>query len=499
MNLAIVHTRAQLGVSAPPVRVEVHLAGGLPSFNIVGLPDSAVRESRDRVRAAIANSGFSPPSRRITVSLAPADLPKDGGRFDLPIALGILVASNQLKTDALADYEFLGELSLAGEVQGVSGCLPAILHARDAGRCLVLPRANAPEAGLVSHTDCRLADDLAGVCAALAGRVELDVPTRIQARGVTDLPDMEDVRGQARARRALEIAAAGNHNLLMIGPPGTGKTLLASRLPGILPMLAEDEALETAAIGSVCGKALEPERWRERPFRAPHHTASGVALVGGGTRPRPGEVSLAHHGVLFLDELPEFDRRVLEVLREPLESGRIVISRAAHQAEFPARFQMVSAMNPCPCGYAGDESGRCRCSPDQIMRYRSRVSGPLLDRIDLHVEVPRQKFGRFPPGEASAPVRERVIAARSVQARRPAINARLDAAGVRRHCRLDASGERMLEAACERLHLSARAHQRIVKLARTIADLDASEAITTTHLAEAVGLRQLDRDHLVAV
>ena len=499
MNLAVVYTRAQLGVEAPPVRAEVHLAGGLPSFNIVGLPETAVRESRDRVRAAIANSGFQLPQRRITVSLAPADLPKDGGRFDLPIALGILVASNQLRVDGLADYEFLGELSLAGEVRGIPGCLPAILGARAFGRTLVLPRDNADEAGVVGDCDCRLADDLAGVGAALSGASSLDAPARIRTSIAADLPDLADVRGQARARRALEIAAAGGHNLLMIGPPGTGKTLLASRLPGILPEMSEEEALQNAAIASVCGHALDPARWRQRPFRSPHHTASGVALVGGGTRPRPGEVSLAHHGVLFLDELPEFDRRVLEVLREPLESGRIVISRAAHQAEFPARFQMVSAMNPCPCGYAGDESGRCRCSPDQIMRYRSRVSGPLLDRIDLHVEVPRQKFGRFPPGEASAPVRERVIAARSVQARRPAINARLDAAGVRRHCRLDASGERMLEAACERLHLSARAHQRIVKLARTIADLDASEAITTTHLAEAVGLRQLDRDHLVAV
>ena len=493
MNLAIVHTRAQLGVSAPPVRVEVHIAGGLPSFNIVGLPDSAVRESRDRVRAAIANSGFSPPSRRITVSLAPADLPKDGGRFDLPIALGILVASNQLKTDLLGQYEFLGELSLAGEVQGISGCLPAILHARDAGRRLVLPRANAAEAGLVSNTDCRLADDLAGVCHALAGRTELDVPEVIKTRGVTDLPDLEDVRGQARARRALEIAAAGNHNLLLIGPPGTGKTLLASRLAGILPLLDEPEALETAAIGSVCGKPLEPERWRERPFRAPHHTASGVALVGGGARPRPGEISLAHNGVLFLDELPEFDRKVLEVLREPLESGRIVISRAALQAEFPARFQLIAAMNPCPCGYAGDESGRCHCSPDQIHSYRSRVSGPLLDRIDLHVEVPRQKFGRYRAGESSKSVRKRVAEARSVQLGRSALNARLDVSGVREYCGLDVAGEKLLETACERLNLSARAHQRIIKVARTIADLDGAEKITNAHLGEAIGYRQLDR------
>ncbi|MFN2335194.1 MAG: YifB family Mg chelatase-like AAA ATPase [Wenzhouxiangellaceae bacterium] len=493
MNLASVHTRAQIGVDAPPVRVEVHLAGGLPSFNIVGLPETAVRESRDRVRAAIANSGFTPPSRRITVSLAPADLPKDGGRFDLPIALGILVASNQLKTDQLERFEFLGELSLAGDVRGISGCLPAILHAREAGRCLVLPRDNGPEAGLVSGAECLLADDLAGVCAALAGRAKLDKPPAIQTEGMAALPDLEDVRGQARARRALEIAAAGGHNLLMIGPPGTGKTLLASRLPGILPPLDETEALETAAIGSVCGKPLEPERWRVRPFRTPHHTASGVALVGGGAKPRPGEISLAHNGVLFLDELPEFDRRVLEVLREPLESGRIVISRAALQAEFPARFQLIAAMNPCPCGYAGDESGRCFCSPDQIFRYRARISGPLLDRIDLHVEVPRQKISQFSNGEESAVVRRRVVAAREIQAGRSALNARLEVSDVRHYCKLEPASEKLLENACERLSLSARAHQRILKVARTIADLDGSTDIGTPHLAEAIGYRQLDR------
>jgi len=493
MNLACVNARAQLGVSAPEVRVEVHLAGGLPSFNIVGLPETAVRESRDRVRAAISNSGFTPPSRRITVSLAPADLPKDGGRFDLPIALGILVASGQLKVKDLDAYEFLGELSLGGQVRAVPGCLPAILHARESGRCLVLPRANGLEAGLVSNADCRLADDLARVCAALAGRVGMPRPEPVTSAPLTDLPDLADVHGQARARRALEIAAAGSHNLLMIGPPGTGKTLLASRLPGILPAMAEEEALETASIASITGRALDPARWRERPFRAPHHTASGVALVGGGTRPRPGEISLAHNGVLFLDELPEFDRRVLEVLREPLESGRIIISRAALQAEYPARFQLVAAMNPCPCGYAGDESGRCHCSPEQVFRYRARISGPLLDRIDLHVEVPRQKINEHPPGEASAGVRERIHQARGRQQRRGALNAALDVAAVREHCALDAAADKLLETACERLNLSARAHQRILKVARTIADLDGSERIATAHLAEAIGYRQLDR------
>jgi magnesium chelatase family protein len=493
MNLAIIHTRAQLGVAAPPVRAEVHLAGGLPSFNIVGLPDSAVREARDRVRAAISNSGFAQPQRRITVSLAPADLPKDGGRFDLPIALGILVASKQIRVRDLDHYEFLGELSLAGELRGVAGSLPAILQAREAGRCLVLPAENAREAGLVGNADCRLGTDLSSVAAALAGQAELARPEPVAGAAIDDLPDLADVRGQARARRALEIAAAGGHNLLMLGPPGTGKTLLASRLPGILPQMAEDEALETAAIGSISGHPLDPSRWRQRPFRCPHHTASGVALVGGGTRPRPGEISLAHHGVLFLDELPEFDRRVLEVLREPMESGRIVISRAALQAEFPARFQLVAAMNPCPCGYAGDESGRCGCSPDQIVRYRSRVSGPLLDRIDLHVEVPRQKIGRMPAGESSAAVRERVDAARERQQARGALNAGLDVAAVREHCRLDGRGENLLEQACERLRLSARAYQRILKVARTVADLDGADAIANAHLAEAIGYRQLDR------
>jgi len=492
-NLAIVHTRAQIGVDAPPVRVEVHLSGGLPSFNIVGLPETAVRESRDRVRAAIANSGFTPPARKITVSLAPADLPKDGARFDLPIALGILIAGNQLRTDLLDQYEFLGELSLSGELRAIAGCLPALLKAREAGRCLVVPNGNGAEAGLVSNAECRLAGDLGEVCAMLAGREELARPAAVESTTAEPPPDLADVRGQPRARRALEVAAAGGHNLLMIGPPGTGKTLLASRLPGILPMMDEREALETAAVGSIAGRPLEPERWKLRPFRAPHHTASGVALVGGGTRPRPGEISLAHNGVLFLDELPEFDRRVLEVLREPLESGRIVISRAAIQAEYPARFQLITAMNPCPCGYAGDESGRCHCSPDQIARYRARVSGPLLDRIDLHVEVPRQKISQMPPGEPSAAVAVRVARARVRQHQRESLNACLDVAGVREHCRLDSAGEKLLENACERLQLSARAHQRILKVARTIADLDGVGAIGNQHLAEAIGYRHLDR------
>jgi magnesium chelatase family protein len=452
-----------------------------------------VRESRDRVRAAIANSGFQPPARRVTVSLAPADLPKDGGRFDLPIALGVLVASGQVRTDRVDTLEFLGELSLGGELRGVIGTLPALIRAREAKRTLILPAENGPEAGLVRDADCRLAGHLTEVTAALQGRTELNRPTPVDTMTHVPGPDLVDVRGQARARRALEVAAAGGHNLLLIGPPGTGKTLLASRLPGILPPLDEHEALEAAAIASVCGEPLDPGRWLVRPFRAPHHTASGVALVGGGTRPRPGEVSRAHHGVLFLDELPEFDRKVLDVLREPLESGSITISRAAHQAEFPADVQLVAAMNPCPCGYAGDPSGRCRCTPDQVIRYQSRVSGPLLDRIDLHVEVPRQRLSEHPTGEASAAVAERVAAARARQAERGAINARLSARALREHAAIDDQGEALLERAAERLGLSARAHQRIIRVARTLADLEGLEAIGTAQLAEAIGYRQLDR------
>ncbi len=494
MGLATIHSRAQVGIEAPLVAVEVHLGPGLPGFSIVGLPETAVRESKDRVRAAMANSGFDRPSWKITVSLAPADLPKEGARFDLPIALGVLAASKQLKTGTLQDWEFIGELSLNGELRGVKGCLPAVIQARRAGRRLVLPRDNAAEAGLVADAEVYLAGHLTEVVTALNGQAELERAPALNATDTVDAAlDLADVIGQQRARRALEICAAGGHNLLFIGPPGTGKTLLASRLPGILPPMSEDEALEAAAIASVAGLGLEPERWRQRRFRCPHHTASGVALVGGGSRPRPGEISLAHGGVLFLDELPEYSRHVLEVLREPLESGRIMISRAALQAEFPARFQLVAAMNPCPCGYQGDPSGRCSCSPDQIRRYRDRISGPLLDRIDLQVEVPRQRLNGQTPGEGSARVRERVLAARAVQAERGTVNARLDVAGLREHCTLGEREARLLDQAVERLNLSGRAHHRILRVARTVADLDGERAIGLAHLTEAIGYRQLDR------
>ena len=497
MGLALVHSRARDGVSAPAVTVEVHLAGGLPAMSIVGLPEAAVREAKDRVRAAIQCAQFEFPARRITVNLAPADLPKDGGRYDLPIALGVLAASGQVPLEALRDCEFLGELGLTGEVRAVDGSLPAALAAARDGRSLVVPLANGGEAALASRSDVRSARTLLQVCAALSGGSAL--PQAIpEAWPPMPVADLADVCGQAHARRALEIAAAGEHHLLLVGPPGCGKTLLASRLPGLLPEASEAEALETAAIASVSGRGLDPARWRERPFRAPHHTASAVALVGGGAEPRPGEISLAHHGVLFLDELPEWDRRALEVLREPLESGVVTISRAARQSEFPARFQLVAAMNPCPCGWAGDVSGRCRCSPDAIRRYRARISGPLLDRIDLHVDVPRLPPAELRPdaadGECSADVRLRVERARSVQHQRAGkANALLSQAETMSACRLGERDQQLLERAIDTLQLSARSMHRILRVARSIADLAGSRDIATPHLTEALGYRGADR------
>jgi magnesium chelatase family protein len=495
--LAVVHSRAQYGVQAPSVQVEVHLSGGLPGMSIVGLPETAVKESRDRVRAALICGQFELPQRRITINLAPADLPKDGGRFDLPIALGILAASGQLPIQALASHEFVGELALTGALRAVDGALPAVLAAGREGRGMVLPAGNGEEAALAG-AGARTAASLLEVCAFLRGQAELPAAVRCESTLVASAPDLADVRGQPLARRALEIAAAGGHNLLICGPPGSGKSMLAQRLPGILPPLDEASALEVAAVASIGAGRIDPGQWRQPPFRQPHHTASGVALVGGGSHPRPGEISLAHCGVLFLDELPEWDRRVLEVLREPLESGRITISRAARQAEFPARFQLVAAMNPCPCGWAGDPSGRCHCSAEQIGRYRGRISGPLLDRIDLQIEVPRVAARELradaPLGESSSCVRARVARARALQIERCGCpNAALGTQALATHCRLAPAEQSLLERACDRLQLSARASQRILRVARTLADLAACSHIEGAHLAEAIGYRRLER------
>ncbi|GAB2629522.1 YifB family Mg chelatase-like AAA ATPase [Novilysobacter erysipheiresistens] len=497
MNLALVHSRARTGVRAPTVRVEVHLGGGLPTMSIVGLPEAAVREAKDRVRAAIQCAQFEFPARRITVNLAPADLPKGGGRFDLPIALGILAASGQVPLEALDQYEFLGELGLTGQLREVDGVLPAALAAADAGRKLIVPAGNGAEAALVGRAEVYTARTLLEVCAMLSTGKSL--PEAVPLPGVrASGADLRDVRGQLHARRALEVAAAGGHHLLLVGPPGCGKSLLAARLPGLLPEASEEEALESAAIASISGRGLDPANWRARPFRAPHHTASAVALVGGGADPRPGEISLAHHGVLFLDELPEWERRALEVLREPLESGVVTVSRAARSAEFPARFQLVAAMNPCPCGWAGDPSGRCLCSPEMVRRYRGRISGPLLDRIDLHVEVLRLPPAELRPdaaeGEATAEVRTRVLQARALQdSRAGKPNARLSQAETSATCRLSNPDHSLLEHAVEQLQLSARSMHRILRVARTIADLADSPHIRTPHLTEAIGYRRMDR------
>lgn len=495
MSLAITFSRAHVGMDAPLVTIEVHLSSGLPAFNIVGLAETAVREAKDRVRSAILNSHFDFPNGRLTVNMAPADLPKQGGQFDLAIALGILAASEQLDAKALRDFEWLGELSLSGHIRKGPGALPAAISCLRDGRTLVCNPENATEASLVSNTKVFAAEHLLQVVRMLKeADYQLAQPETPNENSAFDYPDLSDVKGQHAARRALEIAAAGRHNLLYFGPPGTGKTLLASRLPGILPPLNDDEALEIAAVQSVTGQPLE---WRKRPYRAPHHTASSAALIGGGSIPRPGEITLAHKGVLFLDELAEFPRTVLDVLREPLESKAVTISRAARQCNFPADFQLVAAMNPSPGGYAEDDPRSGRYSREQIQKYLSRLSGPFLDRIDLHIEVPalpKDVLMEDTTPESSAHVRQRVVTAwNKQQARQGCANAALSGKALEQHCQLGSAERQLLDKAMEKLGLSARAYHRLLRVSRTIADLNGSEHIDRTAIIEALNCRQLEK------
>jgi len=506
MSLSIVYSRAG-GLQAPLVTVEVLLTNGLPALSIVGLPETAVKESKDRVRGAIINSQFEFPVRRITINLAPADLPKEGGRFDLAIALGILLSAKQLvlptskeneRHALMEQYEFVGELALSGQLRPVKGILPIAIQANKNKRILIVPEENGLEASLIKGLQVYTAKNLLEVCAFLKGEQSLAEPlidTQINVSTYTIC--LSDIRGQQYAKRALEIAAAGQHSLLMKGPPGTGKTMLASRLVTILPDMSDAEAEQVAAIRSVCGEAVDIHNWAKRSFRVPHHTASGVALVGGGSYPKPGEISLAHHGVLFMDELPEFSQKVLEVLRQPLESGKIAISRAAQHVEFPASFQLIAAMNPCPCGYWGDSQNNCRCTSEQVQRYQNKLSGPFLDRIDMHIEVPALLHGDLQQSsdhiEKSSVVKERVVAAQQRQIkRRNYCNAHLTNKEIEQDCVLSKENQKVLDKTMDKMHLSARAYHRILKLSRTIADLEGSESIQLHHLTESIAYRKID-------
>ncbi|MCG8380205.1 MAG: YifB family Mg chelatase-like AAA ATPase, partial [Proteobacteria bacterium] len=495
--IAIIYSRAQDGINAPLVTVEVHLSRGLPGFTIVGLPETTVKESKERVRSAIMNNQFEFPLNRITINLAPADLPKEGGRFDLPIAMGILIASGQIPAKDIQGYELIGELSLTGELKPVQGALSISLSIKESQRSLIIPLKNADEAALVEQTVCLPARHLLDVCAHFSGNNELSIhrntyiPTKIKYED-----DLNDIVGHEHAKRSLEIAAAGRHNLLMIGPPGSGKTMLAERIPTILPPMTEKQALESAAITSISQNGFTIDQWRRRTIRSPHHSASSVALVGGGSNPKPGEISLSHHGILFLDELPEFDRKVLEVLREPMESGRIIISRAAKQIEYPAQFQLIAAMNPCPCGFLGDSSGRCRCTEEQINRYQNKVSGPLLDRIDIIIEVNSLTESiisntKETQTETSSIVRERVNKAFATQINRNRkTNAELNSKEIEQLCQISDKDKALLQLAAKKLGLTGRSVHKILKVARTIADLSECNIIATEHLTEAISYRK---------